>query len=105
MLRSIQFLSALAIAAAPAGAANYSAKLASPASGRIIAREINWACGADGCQGATAESRPSVLCQALAKQAGHVDSFLVDGRPFTEAELGKCNIAAKGEPGKKLAGQ
>ena len=105
MLRSIQVLSALAIAAAPAGAANYSAKLASPASGRIIAREINWACGADGCQGATAESRPSVLCQALAKQVGHVDSFLVDGRPFTEAELGKCNIAAKGEPGKKLAGQ
>lgn len=105
MFRSILFLSALTLAAAPAAATNYSAKLSTPTSGRVIARDINWACGADGCQGATAESRPAVLCQALAKEAGRVDSFTVDGRAFTDAELAKCNASAKGDSGKKLAAQ
>ncbi len=104
MFRSILLLS-MVVVAVPASAANYSAKLAAPASGRIIAREINWACGADGCQGDTAESRPVVLCQALAKQAGRVDSFLVDGRAFTDAELSKCNEAVKADSSKKLAAQ
>ena len=71
----------------PAAAATYSAKLAAPASWPIVARDINWNCGAGACQGATEESRPAVLCQALAKQAGKVDSFLVDGRAFSDAEL------------------
>jgi hypothetical protein len=105
MLRPILLLSALAVAAGPAAAANYSAKLATPASGRIVAREINWACSAEGCQGATAESRPPVLCQALAKQAGRIDGFSVDGLPFTDAELAKCNATAKADSGKKLAAQ
>lgn len=105
MLRPALFLSALAVIAAPASAASYSAKLAAPASGRIVARDINWACGADGCQGATGESRPAVLCQALAKRAGRVDTFAVDGRAFTAAELEKCNASAKADTGKALAAQ
>jgi len=91
--------------AAPAAAASYSAKLAAPTTERFIARDIVWACGADACQGSTQESRPAVLCQSLAKRAGKVDSFLVDGRAFTAAELDKCNASAKADPGKALAAQ
>ena len=105
MLRSIAVLSALLGLAAPAAAANYSAKLATPANGRIIARDISWACGADACQGATLESRPAVLCEGLAKRAGRIDSFLVDGRAFSAAEIVKCNAAAKTAPAKALAAQ
>ena len=95
MLRSLIAVSALAIAAVPATAATYSAKLAAPTSQRIIARDISWSCGADACQGATDESRPAVLCQGLAKRAGRIDNFLVDGRAFSSAELDKCNASAK----------
>src|SRR3982751_6664429 len=95
MLRPILTFSALAAIAAPAAAANYSAKLATPATQRFIARDIIWTCGTDACQGATQESRPVVLCQSLAKRAGKVDTFLVDGRALASAELEKCNASAK----------
>jgi hypothetical protein len=95
MLRLMLGLSAAALAASPAIAATYSAKLAVPTTERFIARDIVWACGAAACQGSTAESRPVVLCQSLAKRAGRVDSFLVDGRAFEAAELERCNASAK----------
>ena len=103
MLRSALIVSALSLLAAPAIAASYSAKLAAAAEGHIIARDINWSCGSGSCNGATDESRPAVLCQALAKHAGRVENFLVDGRAFSEAELAKCNASVKAEPGKALA--
>ena len=105
MLRHALLVSALALVAAPAAASSYSATLATPANGRIVARDINWACGSTGCQGSTVESRPAVLCQALSKKAGKVESFLVDGRAFSEAELAKCNTSVKTEGGKALAAQ
>ena len=105
MFRSVLLLGALGLAAAPAAAASYSAKLASPTTQRIIARDIVWACGTDACQGSTQESRPVVLCQSLAKRAGKVESFLVDGRALSAAELTKCNAAAKAEIAKALAAQ
>ena len=105
MFRSLLTFSAFAVLAGPAAAASYSAKLASPSAQRIIARDITWQCGADACRGATAESRPVVLCQSLAKKAGKVETFLVDGRAFTDAELAKCNASAKGAAGRALAAQ
>ena len=102
MLRPVLVLSAL-IAAVPAGAASYSAKLAAPASGRIIARDIVWNCGPAACQGATDESRPLVLCQSLVKRAGRVDSFVVDGRAVSPGELDRCNAAAKAPKTSELA--
>jgi hypothetical protein len=105
MFRAVLIASAAIFAAAPAAAATYSAKLSSPASGHIVARDMNWACAGESCQGATDESRPVVLCQALAKQAGKVESFAVDGRAFGSAELDKCNAAAKPQAGKALASQ
>ena len=102
MLRRFLIVAMIA-SAAPAAAANYSAKLTSPANGRIVARDINWACGAGACQGATAESRPAVLCEALAKRAGKLDSFAVDGRAFSSAQLDKCNAAVKADPARAIA--
>ena len=95
MLRLVLGLSAAAFALSPAIAATYSAKLAVPTSERFIARDITWNCGPDACQGATSESRPTVLCQSLAKRGGRVDSFLVDGHALAAAELDKCNASAK----------
>jgi hypothetical protein len=105
MIRVSAFLIALGIASAPAAAATYSATLASPADGRLVGRDIVWSCGAAACQGATQESRPAVLCQSLAKRAGRVEAFLVDGRAFTASELERCNASAKSEPNKALAQQ
>jgi hypothetical protein len=105
MLRSALAFLVLAAAAVPAAAATYSATLTSPASGRFIARDIVWNCGPEACQGATDESRPAVLCQSLAKRAGHIDSFIVDGRGFTAAELDRCNASAKVDEQKALAAQ
>ena len=90
-------LAAAALVGTPAIAATYSAKLVTqPEASRIIARDISWACGPDACQGSTAESRPAVLCQGLAKRAGQLTSFVANGRAFGETELAKCNAFAKG---------
>ena len=93
MLRS--FVALTLIAAAPATAASYTARLASPMAGHLITPDMNWNCGSDLCQGWTAESRPVVLCESLAKRAGRIDSFAVDGRVFAAAELQTCNSAVR----------
>ena len=103
MFRSLLVISAATFIATPATAATYSAKPATPISERFVARDITWACGPDACQGSTLESRPVVLCQSLAKRAGHIDSFLVDGRAFGADELAKCNSAAKATPAAAVA--
>ena len=105
MFRQLLVVSAAACAAAPVAAATYSAKPVVPTSERFIARDITWSCGPAACQGATNESRPAVLCQALAKRAGPIESFLVDGRAFDAAQLEKCNSAAKARPNATLGAQ
>jgi hypothetical protein len=105
MLRTVMLAFVLASFAAPAAATSYSAKLAAPTSTRVIARDISWACAGDSCQGATEESRPAVLCEGLAKRAGRIESFAVDGRAFSELDLQKCNASAKAAPDKALAAQ
>ena len=105
MLRSFLAISAIAALSVPAAAATYSAKLAVPTTQRIIAGDSSWSCGADACQGSTLESRPIVLCESLAKRAGKVDSFIVDGRAFAASDLDKCNAAAKPGAAKALAAQ
>lgn len=104
MLRTATLLLGLA-AAAPVAAANYSATLAAPSNNRFITSDISWNCGAAACQGSTEESRPLVLCQSLAKRAGRIESFLVDGRAFGEADLQRCNAAAKLDAARSLAAQ
>jgi hypothetical protein len=97
-------LAAALLLPAAAGAATYSAKPVNPvAAKRIVVRDISWACGPAACQGATEYSRPIVLCQGLAKQAGRLESFIVDGRALPVAELDKCNSVARGGPVPVLA--
>ena len=97
-------VSAAMLLPAAAGAATYSAKPVAPgAPTRIIARDISWACGPAACQGKTEYGRPVVLCQALARQIGRLESFVVDGRALPTAELDKCNGAAPGNAAPSLA--
>ena len=103
MLRSLVLFSAIAFAAGHAAAATYSAKPAAPTAERLVTRDIVWACGSGACQGSSDESRPAVQCQALAKRAGRIESFVVDGRPFDAAELARCNAAAKAQPAQAVA--
>jgi hypothetical protein len=35
-----------------------------------------------------------VLCQSLAKKAGQLESFTVNGQALPQADLAKCNAAA-----------
>ena len=87
-----------ALFAAPFGAsaATYSARPIAPvATKRIIASDISWTCAPEACRGSTQNSRPAVLCQGLAKKAGRLESFIVDGRALSVAELDKCNHAAR----------
>jgi hypothetical protein len=96
-------IAAAALAASPSVAATYSAKLIAPSTQRIIAHDITWNCGPAACQGTTEESRPAVLCQSLAKRAGRVESFAVDGQAFGSDELDRCNTAARDNPAEKFA--
>ena len=89
----------LAIAAAsiavPAVAGTYTARPASEPTGRIVTRDVLWASEAGVLTGRTEESRPTIICQGLAKRVGRLDRFDVDGRAFGPAELAKCNAYAK----------
>ena len=97
-------VSVIMLIPAAAGAATYSAKPVAPgAATRIIARDISWACGPAACQGSTEYGRPVVLCQALARQVGRLESFIVDGRALPGAALDKCNSTARGGPAPALA--
>ena len=105
MLRMVLAFSALVLTATSAAAANYSAQPAIPVSGRFIARDVVWNCGPAAFQGATDESRPLVLCQSLAKRAGRLDSFIVDGQALSAPELERCNASAKPPQSSALAAQ
>ena len=96
MFRSLAALTALSLAV-PAAAATYTASPASPSQARIAARDILWTCGADGCTGSTQNSRPVVLCEGLAKKAGRIESFAVNGQPIAAADLDRCNASAKAD--------
>ena len=105
MLRALLIFSAVGLANAPAMAATYAAKPVVSTTERFIARDIVWNCGPAACQGSTDQSRPAILCQSLAKHAGRIESFAVDGRAFGAAELEKCNAVAKAQPNSALAAQ
>lgn len=80
-----------------AAAATYFAEPTTAISGQMIVPDMRWNCGSAGCRGATLESRPVVLCESLAKRAGPIERFVVDGRDFGAAELARCNAASRGK--------
>ena len=94
MIRAFAFLAAMAIAA-PVSAATYAGKPVAPAAeAKFVSRDLVWNQVGRAFHGRTDESRPLVLCHTLAKRAGRLQSFTVDGRAFAEAELAKCNAVA-----------
>jgi len=105
MLRPLFAGASLALAAAPLSAATYFAHPAIPTSERFITRDIVWNCGPAACQAATEESRPVVLCQSLAKRAGRIESFVVNGRALADGDLARCNAFAKQSPASAVAAQ
>ena len=103
MRRMPILLAALALAA-PASAATYAGKPAAAGSeSRFVARDIIWTLSGGSYRGQTEISRPLVLCQSLAKRAGRLESFTVNGNAFAEAELAKCNAAAPAAAQTELA--
>ena len=104
MVRSACFLFAALLAGSAAAASTYSATLETPTSARFITRDISWNCAGATCNGATDESRPLVLCESLAKRAGPVRTFLVDGRAVASADLERCNASAKAAAGASPSG-
>jgi hypothetical protein len=103
MSRTLLFVAAVALAA-PAAAATYAGKPAAPASdGKYVARNVVWTLSDGSYIGRTDESRPLVLCQSLAKRAGRLESFTVNGRPIADADLAKCNAAAPAAGAAELA--
>ena len=103
MFRPLFAVTAFSLATCPAAAATYSAKTSAAApADRIAARDILWTCGSGACTGSTLNSRPVVLCEDLAKKAGKIDSFLVDGREMSAVDLQRCNSSAR-ETGSALA--
>ena len=93
MSRALTFLAVLTVAA-PAAAATYVGTPAAPASeAKFVGRDIIWNYAGGSYQGSTSESRPLVLCQSLAKRAGRLDSFTVNGRALGDGDLAKCNAA------------
>ena len=82
--------------AVTASAPQYRAELAAPASAdRLIVRDTLWHCGGGTCVAAIGASRPAVVCAALAREAGALRSFAVDGRVLAADALEKCNARAR----------
>jgi hypothetical protein len=97
MSRSFLALAALVVAVpAQAAAPHYSAELAQarPAAERMVANDIAWRCAGAGCIAGRSASRPLTDCMALARQAGALKSFAVEGAALPPDQLGKCNAAA-----------
>ena len=93
---SLAVLSLAAAAPALAAGPNYRAELTTPASARqVIARGLLWKCSADACVAGKSNSRPANDCASLAREAGTLRSFTVQGRALSDAELQKCNAKAR----------
>jgi len=104
MFRSLLALSASALVSSSALAATYSATPAVPVKeSRMVVRDTLFACGPRACVGSTPNGRPLVLCQSLARKAGRLDTFLVDGRALSSAELELCNASARSNAKESMA--
>lgn len=97
MTRFAPIIAAAALFATPALAGSYSAKpVANAQPATVVTRDLAWTFRDGAFVGRTEQSRPIVLCQALAKKVGPLASFTADGRPLGAAELAKCNGRAAG---------
>jgi hypothetical protein len=91
--------SALILAATPAVAqANgyYSATLAQPAEKTsLVTRNTIWKCNGTTCVAPKNGARPQIMCELVAREAGALQAFTVEGDAFDAAALEKCNARAR----------
>jgi len=98
-LGSALVTSALLLAASPSHAASggyYTATpVAAPAAVKLVVRDTLWKCGEAGCAAsAKSNSRPAIVCQALAGKVGALAAFRAGTEEFDAAALAKCNARA-----------
>ena len=88
---------ALALVSTPAFAAGFQAEASSaPAQARFVARDSIWRCDGANCVSSNrTQTRPAIVCAALARQVGALKSFSADGRGFSAEELQACNARAR----------
>jgi hypothetical protein len=67
---------------------------AAPAEPSFVVREQMWRCTGAVCTAAASNSRPLVLCMALARKAGPVMSFEAAGMALGTELLARCNAVA-----------
>jgi hypothetical protein len=85
----------LMASSAPAfAAAEHDARLAIPApKSRIVVHDLLWTCSGQRCTAAAAsDSRPVIVCMALARELGTVLGFSTGGVTLDEADLARCNM-------------
>lgn len=85
----------LLMASAPAAAEYRAEPTAAPATGKFIARDTVWTCGEGACEAAPSNSRPQVVCAAVARKLGTLRTFSVAGEPLSAEELQRCNARAR----------
>ena len=81
-------------AAQPAGppVPAYQAELAAPsAEGRIVVRDTIWRCSENQCSAGRSPRRHALVCAGLARSAGEVRRFVVNGQEWTADQLSRCN--------------
>ena len=98
-LDSALVTSALLLAASPSHATSggyYTATpVAAPAAVKLVVRDTLWKCGEAGCAAsAKSNSRPAIVCQALAGKVGALAAFRAGTEEFDAAALAKCNARA-----------
>ena len=64
-----------------------------PARGQIVAHGLLWRCADTRCVALAGNSRPAIICEALAKTAGPLASFTSGGDALPPAQLARCNGA------------
>ncbi len=79
-------------AAGAAGGSYYRAELATPApKAKFVARDVVWSCDGTNCGAGRGTSRPLIMCASLAREAGEVKSFTVNGTAIAPEDLARCN--------------
>ena len=97
MLRTALLLIAAAAASpALAQAPHYSAELAAaPGDNPLVIRESVWRCNGTQCVSGRSPRRHVLVCAGLARSAGEVRRFAVEGREFDTEQLASCNAGAR----------
>ena len=69
-----------------------------PAKDKVITRSTLWRARGPIYVAQRAPDRTAVLCRLLAKEAGVLSSFSVDGAPLDPAALAECNAKVAAAP-------